>query len=113
MEVERLHGARAHVACRADLQRYVALAQIGHQLGIFGSSDAVPDSTGAEVDGRPHRIRTHGFARVRERHPEARLIVIGGGDQEGFLKEVVRAEGIEGGEFHGAGGHAEVADWLK
>jgi glycosyltransferase involved in cell wall biosynthesis len=52
------------------------------------------------------------FARVRREHPEARLIVIGGGDQRGFLEQVVRDEGIEGVEFHGAVPHHEVAAWF-
>jgi glycosyltransferase involved in cell wall biosynthesis len=52
------------------------------------------------------------FARVRAAVPEARLIIIGGGDQEEFLKNVVREEGIEGVEFHGSVPHGEVATWF-
>jgi glycosyltransferase involved in cell wall biosynthesis len=51
------------------------------------------------------------FAIVRVSHPDARLIVIGGGDQEEFLKGIVQKEGIAGVEFYGAVPHETVADW--
>ena len=52
------------------------------------------------------------FARVRAAVPDARLIVIGGGDQEGMLRQLVLEEGIEGVEFRGAVPHDEVAEWF-
>jgi glycosyltransferase involved in cell wall biosynthesis len=52
------------------------------------------------------------FALVRARRPGARLIVIGGGDQEEKLRALVREEGIEGVEFHGAVPHGQVAEWF-
>lgn len=52
------------------------------------------------------------FALLRAERPDARLIVIGGGDQAGMLRELVRAEGIAGVEFHGPVSHDEVADWF-
>ncbi len=52
------------------------------------------------------------FARIREAHGNARLIVIGGGDREESLKALVRDEEVGGVEFHGAVPHAEVADWF-
>lgn len=52
------------------------------------------------------------FARVRSAMPEARLIVIGGGDQEEYLRGVVRDEGIEGVEFQGRVPHGDVAEWF-
>ena len=52
------------------------------------------------------------FAIVRRAMPEARLIVIGGGDREPFLRRLVREERIEGVEFHGAVSHDAVADWF-
>jgi glycosyltransferase involved in cell wall biosynthesis len=39
-------------------------------------------------------------------------MVIGGGDQEEFLKGIVEEEGIEGVEFHGPVPHHEVAEWF-
>lgn len=52
------------------------------------------------------------FAQLRETYPDARLVVIGGGDQEERLRRIVEQERIEGVEFHGAVPHAEVADWF-
>ncbi|HET8654094.1 MAG TPA: glycosyltransferase family 4 protein [Longimicrobiaceae bacterium] len=52
------------------------------------------------------------FARVREVHSEARLLVIGDGDRAESLKRLVREEGIGGVEFHGAVPHDQVADWF-
>jgi glycosyltransferase involved in cell wall biosynthesis len=52
------------------------------------------------------------FALVRARRPDARLIVIGGGDQEAKLRALVREEGIEGVEFRGAVPHGEAAEWF-
>jgi glycosyltransferase involved in cell wall biosynthesis len=52
------------------------------------------------------------FSRVRGAHPEARLIVIGGGDQEPTLRQLVADEAIGGVEFHGAVPHDEVAAWF-
>lgn len=52
------------------------------------------------------------FALVRAEIPEARLIVIGGGDQESMLRQLVADEGIQGVEFHGAVPHHDVATWF-
>jgi glycosyltransferase involved in cell wall biosynthesis len=52
------------------------------------------------------------FALVRARCSEARLIIIGGGDQESALRQLVADETIEGVEFHGAVPHDEVAEWF-
>lgn len=52
------------------------------------------------------------FAMVRAEMPDARLIVIGGGDQESMLRQLVHDEGIEGVEFHGAVPHGDVATWF-
>jgi glycosyltransferase involved in cell wall biosynthesis len=52
------------------------------------------------------------FARVRAARPDARLIVIGGGDQAPMLEALVRDEKIEGVEFHGAVPHDDVARWF-
>jgi L-malate glycosyltransferase len=52
------------------------------------------------------------FRLVRAAVPDARLIVIGGGHQEEMLRDLVRDEGIEGVEFHGAVAHGEVATWF-
>ena len=52
------------------------------------------------------------FALVRERYPEARLMVVGGGDQEEALKAIVREEGIEGVEFIGPVAHGEIPEWM-
>jgi len=52
------------------------------------------------------------FALIRAAKADARLIVIGGGDQEERLKAIVRDERIEGVEFHGPVTHREVAAWF-
>ena len=52
------------------------------------------------------------FAMVRAQHPAARLVVIGGGDQEPMLRDLVDREGIGGVEFHGAVSHDQVAEWF-
>ena len=52
------------------------------------------------------------FALIRTERPAARLIVIGGGDQEPMLRELVVREGIAGVEFHGAVPHEQVAEWF-
>lgn len=52
------------------------------------------------------------FRQVRAAYPEARLLVIGGGDQRPFLEAVAREEAIDGVEFHGAVPHDEVASWF-
>lgn len=52
------------------------------------------------------------FARVRRELTDARLIVIGSGDQEEKLRELVRQEEIGGVEFHGSVPHREVAEWF-
>jgi glycosyltransferase involved in cell wall biosynthesis len=52
------------------------------------------------------------FAKVRAERPDARLIVIGGGDQEPVLRRLVEEEEIGGVEFHGAVPHSAVADWF-
>ncbi len=52
------------------------------------------------------------FALVRREVPDARLIVIGGGHEEGMLREMVSRDGIEGVEFHGRVDHDEVAIWF-
>ena len=52
------------------------------------------------------------FALVRERRTDARLLIIGDGDQRPRLEALVRDQGIEGVEFHGAVPHAEVPDWF-
>ena len=51
------------------------------------------------------------FALLRATYPEARLIVIGGGDQEERLRSIVRDEAIGGVEFHGAVPHGDVPKW--
>ena len=52
------------------------------------------------------------FARLRATHPDARLLVIGGGDQEERLRSIVRDEEIAGVEFHGAVPHGDVPLWF-
>jgi glycosyltransferase involved in cell wall biosynthesis len=52
------------------------------------------------------------FALLRERYPDARLIVIGGGDREQALRDLVTSEGVAGVEFHGAVPHDAVAGWF-
>lgn len=52
------------------------------------------------------------FARLLATYPEARLLVIGGGDQEERLRSVVREEKIAGVEFHGAVAHGDVPNWF-
>lgn len=52
------------------------------------------------------------FKRVRHVYESARLLVIGSGDQEEALRQIVLVEGIEGVEFHGAVPHADVARWM-
>jgi glycosyltransferase involved in cell wall biosynthesis len=52
------------------------------------------------------------FARVRERHPDARLLVVGGGDQAERLQTIAREEGIEGVEFVGPVPHGEIPAWM-
>jgi glycosyltransferase involved in cell wall biosynthesis len=52
------------------------------------------------------------FALVKAEIRDARLIVIGGGDQEAALRGLVVAEEIEGVEFHGSVPHGAVAEWF-
>ncbi len=52
------------------------------------------------------------YAIVKERNPDARLIVIGDGDQRGALERLVQTARIRDVEFHGAVRHAEVAEWF-
>jgi L-malate glycosyltransferase len=52
------------------------------------------------------------FVLVKKSHPDARLIVIGGGARELELKQFVIDDGIEGVEFHGAVQHDAVAVWF-
>lgn len=52
------------------------------------------------------------FAIVRQAQPDARLIVIGGGVEEGRLRGIVHDERIAGVEFHGAVPHDAVAAWF-
>lgn len=52
------------------------------------------------------------FEQVRAHRPDARLIVLGGGDREAALRTLVRERGIEGVEFMGAVPHDDVAAWF-
>lgn len=52
------------------------------------------------------------YEQVRQRYPEARLIVIGDGDRRRSLEALVRERSIEGVEFHGAVPHSEVPRWF-
>lgn len=52
------------------------------------------------------------FARIRETYPAATLIIIGGGNQEPILRQIIENEGIAGVEFQGAVPHADVALWF-
>lgn len=52
------------------------------------------------------------LARVRERHPDAVLVVLGLGSQERALKELAAAHGISD-AVHLAGSVGDVADWLR
>lgn len=52
------------------------------------------------------------FALLRGSHPEAELLVIGGGDQEARLRQIVADERIEGVTFHGAVAHGAVGEWF-
>lgn len=52
------------------------------------------------------------FELVRQKHADARLIIIGDGDRRPALEALVRERGIHGVEFNGAVPHAEVAEWF-
>lgn len=54
----------------------------------------------------------HAFVRVQRVYPEARLMVLGAGDQEAFLCVIIEREGIRGVEFHGSVSHDHVAAWF-
>lgn len=51
------------------------------------------------------------FKLIRERYPAAELTVIGLGDQDERLKEIVQAEQIDGVSFRGRVAHAAVPDY--
>ncbi|HEX2167283.1 MAG TPA: glycosyltransferase family 4 protein [Longimicrobiales bacterium] len=52
------------------------------------------------------------FALVRAQVPEARLVIIGDGDQRASLEQLVGELELSGVEFHGAVPHAEVPEWF-
>lgn len=52
------------------------------------------------------------FALLQGMYPSGRLIIIGGGDQEGELRALVQREGIPGVEFHGSVAHETVPYWF-
>jgi len=70
-------------------------------------------SIGRFVEKKGHAFGLHAFARVAERHPDARYALIGGGPLEAPLRALAAELGIaERVEFHGASDDATVAALL-
>lgn len=62
----------------------------------FEAGDRVVVNVGRMDANKNQGLTVEAFARLRERVPAARLLLVGGGEMEGALREQVRGLGLEG-----------------
>lgn len=78
-----------------------------------GIPDGVPLAlaVGRLIEQKDHPTLLRAFARVRERHPDARLAILGSGPLEAETRELARSLGLAGAVS--LPGRTEIRDWLE
>jgi glycosyltransferase involved in cell wall biosynthesis len=78
-----------------------------------GVPDGVPLllAIGRLIEQKDHATLLHAFARVRERHPQAWLAILGGGPLEADIRMLARRLGVE--EAVALPGRTEPREWLE
>ncbi|MEM7690138.1 MAG: glycosyltransferase [Pseudomonadota bacterium] len=70
-------------------------AQLGSELGFELPSDApLLACVGALIPRKGHDIAIEALARLSEEHPQARLLLVGKGDEEKPLRALAKAKGV-------------------
>ena len=71
-------------------------AQLGETLDFSIPNDApLLASVGALVERKGHDIAIEALARLKREHPEARLLVVGKGDEEAALRRLAAERGLQ------------------
>ena len=68
-------------------------------------------AVGRLIEQKDHATLLRAFARVRERHPEARLAILGGGPLEAETRQLAVSLGLDGAVA--LPGRTEIRDWLE
>jgi glycosyltransferase involved in cell wall biosynthesis len=110
VDAGRLHVMRNGV----DAQRFQPLpaAQVRSELGIVGTPVVL--TVGNLHEHKGQRLVVEAFARVREAHPQARLIIVGDGADRTALEQRVAALGLgEHTTFAGTVPNTDLARWYS
>lgn len=110
LPAERLHVMRNGV----DLQRFhpVPPAEARRKLGVEGAPVLL--SVGHLVERKGHHVAVAAMPHVLARHPEARLLIVGAGEEQGRLEAQIRALGVGARvRMVGAVPNQELADWYS
>jgi teichuronic acid biosynthesis glycosyltransferase TuaC len=110
LPAERLHVMRNGV----DLRRFhpVPTSVARRKLGLEGAPVLL--SVGHLVERKGHHIAVAAMPHVLSQHPNARLLIVGAGEEQTRLQEQIRSLGI-GGQVRlvGAVANQELADWYS
>lgn len=107
---DRLHVMRNGV----DLRRFRPLAQeaVRAELGLTGSPLLL--SVGYLVERKGHHIAIDALARLLPAHPQARLVIVGDGEERARLGDLCRRLGVEDRvTFTGALPNVELFRWYS
>ena len=105
-----LHGVDADRFTPNGETRTRARVRAGHAIG---ADDPVVFAVGRLVRKKGFEYLIDAVASLAPRHPRLRLVIAGGGDLDGELRERAAAGGVtDRVTFLGSVAHGEVADWL-
>jgi len=98
----------------SDLSRFdpgrPAPAGLRRELG-FGEKDLVLLAAARLEPQKGHAVLLEALARIRQAHPNVRLVCVGDGTLRGPLEDQVRAEGLDG-AVRFAGFQRNIPEWL-
>lgn len=110
-----LPGGRLHVMRNGvDLQRFAPRdpQAMRAKLGLDGAPLLI--SVGHLIERKGNHLTIAAMPELLAQHPQARLLLVGEGDQRQLLQQQVRSLGLEARvRFVGAVPHAQLADWYS